>query len=101
MALPLPWGRAGAMAMTGRPAWTITNVSTSWRGRIPAALRWWRGSVTWHLLVVFMSKTLTGNTSYFKSKIEQSASKKQIPRHPRRYASWSLTSFSPNRIACL
>ena len=101
MALPLPWGRAGAMAMTGRPAWTITNVSTSWRGRIPAALRCWRGRVTWHLLVVIMSKTLTGKISYFKSKIEQGSGKKEIPRHPLLYASVSQTSFSPNPIPCL
>lgn len=101
MALPLPLGRAGAMAMTGRPAWTITNVSTSWRGRIPAALRCWIGRVTWHLLVVFMGKTLTGDISYFKSKIEQSSGKKQIPRHPRLYASVHTTSFSPNPIPCL
>ena len=101
MALPLPLGRAGAMAMTGRPAWTITNVSTSWRGRIPAALRCWRGRVTWHLLVVIMGKTLTGEISYFKSKIEQSSGKKQIPRHPRLYASVHTTSFSPNPILCL
>lgn len=101
MALPLPLGRAGAMAMTGRPAWTITNVSTSWRGRIPAALRCWRGRVTWHLLVVIMGKTLTGEFSYFKSKIEQSSGKKQIPRHPRLYASVHTTSFSPNPILCL
>ena len=90
-----------AMAMTGRPAWTITNVSTSWRGRIPAALRCWRGRVTWHLLVVFMSKTLTGKISYFKSKIEQGSGKKEIPRHPLLYASVSQTSFSPNPIPCL
>ena len=101
MALPLLCARAGAMAMTGRPAWTITNVSTSWCGRIPAALRCWIGRVTWHLLVVFMSKTLTGDISYFKSKIEQSACKKQIPRHPRLYASVHTTSFSPNPIPCL
>ena len=101
MALPLPWGRAGAMAMTGRPAWTITNVSTSWRGRIPATLRWWRGRVTWHLLVVFMSKTLTGEISYLKSKIEQSSGKKQIPSHPRLYASVRAYEFSQNPIPCL
>ena len=101
MALPLPLGRAGAMAMTGRPAWTITNVSTSWRGRIPAALRCWRGRVTWHLLVVIMGKTLTGEISYFKSKIEQSSGKKQIPRHPCLYASMHTTSFSPSPIPCL
>ena len=101
MALPLPWGRAGAMAMTGRPAWTITNVSTSWRGRIPAALRCWRGRVTWHLLVVIMGKTLTGEISYFKSKIEQGSGKKEISRHPLLYASVSQTSFSPNPFPCL
>jgi hypothetical protein len=101
MALPLPWGRAGAMAMSGRPAWTITNVSTSWRGRIPATLRWWRGRVTWHLLVVFMSKTLTGNISYLKSKTEQSAGTKVISLHQSLYASMHTTSFSPSPIPCL
>ena len=101
MALPLICGRAGAMAITGRPAWTITNVSTSWRGRIPAALRWWRGSVTWHLLVVFISKTLTDSLSYFKPEMEQSSGKKQIPQHQRLYASMRQSFFSSNPISCL
>ena len=101
MALPLLCGLAGAMAITGRPAWTITNVSTSWRGRIPAALRCWRGRVTWHLLVVFMSKTLTDSLSYFKPEMEQSSGEKQIPHHPLLYASMRQTSFSPNPIPCL
>ena len=101
MALPLLCGRAGAMAITGRPAWTITNVSTSWRGRIPAALRWWRGSVTWHLLVVFISKTLTDSLSYFKPEMEQSSGKKQIPQHQRLYASMRHSFFSSNPISCL
>lgn len=90
-----------AMAMTGRSAWTITNVSTSWRGRIPAALCCWRGRVTGHLLVAFIIKTLTGEISYLKSRIKQSARKKEIPRHPRLYASVHTTSFSPNPILCL
>ena len=101
IALPLPWGRAGAMAMTGRPAWTITNVSTSWRGRIPATLRCWRGRVTGHLLVAFIIKTLTGEISYLKSRIKQSASKKEIPLHQSLYASMHTTSFSPSPIPCL
>lgn len=101
MALPLPCGRAGAMAMTGRPAWRITNVSTSWRGRIPAALRWWRGRVTWHLLVVFIGKTLTGGISYLKSKIDQTAGKKEIPRHTCFYVSVRAYEFSQNPIPCL
>jgi hypothetical protein len=64
-------------------------------------LRCWRGRVTWHLLVVFISKTLTDSLSYFKPEMEQSSGEKQIPRHPLFYASVSQTSFSPNPIPCL